>query len=253
MLALALVRARRGDPGVDQLLDEALRLALPTQELQRIGPITSARAEVAWYRGDLKRVAAEIAIGLKAAMGHEDEWIQGELAYWAHRSASGLEVATSVAEPYALMIKGDWEGAAAAWQQREAPYERALALAEGSEAALRESLEILEELGAGPLAAIVRQRLRELGVRGIPRGPRASTRDNPAGLTSREVEVLRLLVHGHTNSELARRLHLSAKTVDHHVSSILEKLKVHTRTEAAAAAFGLGIVAHGTSRTASRA
>jgi DNA-binding NarL/FixJ family response regulator len=54
--------------------------------------------------------------------------------------------------------------------------------------------------------------------------------------------VLTLLVHGHTNSELAHRLHISAKTVDHHVSSILEKLEVHSRTEAVAAAFGLGIV-----------
>jgi DNA-binding NarL/FixJ family response regulator len=122
------------------------------------------------------------------------------------------------------------------------PYERALALASGPEEALRESLTILEPLGAGPLAAIVRQRLRELGVRGIPRGPRASTRDNPAGLTSREVQVLTLMAHGHTNSELARRLHVAAKTVDHHVSSILEKLEVHSRTEAVATAFGLGIV-----------
>jgi DNA-binding NarL/FixJ family response regulator len=107
---------------------------------------------------------------------------------------------------------------------------------------LRESLAILEQLGAGPLAAIVRQRLRELGVRGIPRGPRASTRENPTGLTSREVQVLTLLVQGHANTELAHRLHLSAKTVNHHVSWILQKLDVHSRTEAVAAAFGLGIV-----------
>jgi DNA-binding NarL/FixJ family response regulator len=66
--------------------------------------------------------------------------------------------------------------------------------------------------------------------------------DPPAGLTSREVQVLSLLVHGHTNTELARRLHISAKTIDHHVSSILEKLEVRSRTEAVAAAFGLGII-----------
>jgi DNA-binding NarL/FixJ family response regulator len=115
---------------------------------------------------------------------------------------------------------------------------------------LFESLAILEHLGAGPLAAIVRQRLRERGVRGIPRGPRASTRGNPAGLTSREVQVLALLVQGHTNTELAHRLHISAKTVDHHVSSILEKLEVRSRTEAVAAAFGLGIVNAAKGRTA---
>jgi ATP/maltotriose-dependent transcriptional regulator MalT len=242
LVVLATVRARRGDPGVDQLLDEALRLALPTGELQRIGHVAAIRAEVAWYRGDLGRVAEEAAIGLKVAEGHRDPWVVSELTYWTHRAGQSIDLAEDLTEPYWLMIKGDWEGAAAAWQQRDAPYERALALAEGPEAALRESLGILEGLDAGPLAAIVRQRLRDLGVRGIPRGPRASTRENPAGLTSREVEVLRLLVHGHTNSELAQRLHLSAKTIDHHVSSILEKLEVHSRTEAVAAAFGLGIV-----------
>jgi DNA-binding NarL/FixJ family response regulator len=106
---------------------------------------------------------------------------------------------------------------------------------------LRESLEIVERLGGGPLAAIVRQRLRDLGVRGIPRGPCTSTRENPAGLTTREVQVLMLLVKGHTNSEIALRLHVSAKTIEHHVSAILGKLEVESRTEAVAAAFTLGI------------
>ena len=242
LVALALVRARRGDPGVDPLLDEALQLALPTGELQRIGRVAAARAEVAWYRGDPQRVAEEVAIGMKASAGSQDQWIQGELLYWGRRVDPALPGAAEVAEPYGLMIAGDWKSAAEAWQQRNAPYERALTLADGPEEALRESLVILEQLGAGPLAAIVRQRLRELGARGIPRGPRASTRENPAGLTSREVQVLALLVQGHTNNELAHRLHVSAKTVDHHVSSILQKLDVHSRTEAVAAAHGLGLV-----------
>jgi DNA-binding NarL/FixJ family response regulator len=49
-------------------------------------------------------------------------------------------------------------------------------------------------------------------------------------------------VRGHTNCELGHRLHIAAKTIDHHVSSILEKLDVRSRTEAVAAAFGLGIL-----------
>ena len=108
-----------------------------------------------------------------------------------------------------------------------------------------DALVILDRLQAGPLAAMARLRLRKLGVRGVPRGPRAATRGNPGGLTQREVQVLRLLVSGHTNPQLAHKLHLSAKTVEHHVSSILEKLDVHSRTEAVAAAFGLGIVESG--------
>ena len=108
------------------------------------------------------------------------------------------------------------------------------------------------------MGTIVIAGLRELGVHGIPRGPRASTRENPAGLTAREVQVLRLLVQGHTNTELAHRLHVAPKTVEHHVSSILAKLEVRSRTEAVAAALGMGlgelgaIAAHGARGKAAR-
>jgi DNA-binding CsgD family transcriptional regulator/tetratricopeptide (TPR) repeat protein len=242
LTVLALVRARRGDPGADPLLEEAMRLALPTIEIQRIGPVAAARAELAFYRADLSRGAQEAAVGLQALRGAPDAWICGELAYWGRRADPGFELPAGIARPYALMLSGDWQHAADAWKQLGMPYERALALTAGPEPALREALSILEPLGAGPLAAIVRQRLRELGVHGIPRGPRASTRGNPAGLTSREVQVLKLLVQGHTNTELAHRLHVATKTAEHHVSSILGKLEVRSRTEAVAAALGLGIV-----------
>ena len=55
----------------------------------------------------------------------------------------------------------------------------------------------------------------------------------PAGLTAREVEVATLLAEGLTNAEIADRLVVSAKTVDHHVSAILAKLGVPTRAAAA--------------------
>jgi DNA-binding CsgD family transcriptional regulator/tetratricopeptide (TPR) repeat protein len=239
---LALVRARRGDPGAENLLDNAAQLAFPTGELQRIGPVAAARAELAWYRGDMEGVYQHAMIGLQVSATQHYVWTKGELCYWQRRAKPTAPVPSDLPEPYALMIAGEWAAAALAWQKLGAPYERALALADGPEDALREALGILEELGAGPLTAIVRQKLRELGARGIPRGPRASTKGNPAGLTRRQVQVLTLLVRGHTNAELAKRLYISAKTVDHHVSSILEKLEVHSRAEAVAAAFGLGIL-----------
>jgi DNA-binding NarL/FixJ family response regulator len=65
------------------------------------------------------------------------------------------------------------------------------------------------------------------------RGPRQSTRANRGGLTAREVEIVGLLDEGLRNADIAERLHLSAKTVDHHVSSVLSKLGVKTRGEAA--------------------
>ena len=76
----------------------------------------------------------------------------------------------------------------------------------------------------------------------IPRGPREQTRANPAGLTARELEVLALLADGLTNAQLADRLFLSAKTVDHHVSSVLRKLGAPNRAAAAAAARQRGLL-----------
>lgn len=245
LVTLAIVRLRRGDPGADELLDEARALALPTHELNRIGRVAAARAEQAWYAGRPADVAREAAIGLAHVGDHAAPWIRGELLLWQSRAQSIGTIPDGVAEPYRLMLAGDWRSAAKAWERIGMPYEQALALAEGPAEALLDALAILRRLQSGPLAAIVRERLRKLGVRGVPRGPRATTRGNPAGLTQREVQVLRLLASGHTNPQLAHRLHLSARTIEHHVSSILEKLDVQSRTEAVAAAFGLGIVKSG--------
>ena len=234
------------------MLDRALDLALPTSELNRIGRLTAARAEKAWYEGRLADVARETAIGLAHLRGHTAPWIHGELLLWQSRAQPDAPIAGEVAEPYRLMLPGDWRAAANAWAPIGMPYEQALALAEGPEEALREALTILDRLGAGPLAAIVRRRLRESGVRSVPRGPREATRANPSGLTVKELEVLQLLAQGCSNAQLARRMHRSPKTVDHHVCSLLEKLGVHSRTEAVAAAYARGIVSAGEHATAPR-
>jgi DNA-binding NarL/FixJ family response regulator len=138
--------------------------------------------------------------------------------------------------PFLLQINGDWQGAAAAWAQVGCPYEQARALAEGDPEAQLAALTIFEQLEAWPMAEVVRQQLREVGTSVVPRGPRATTKENPFKLTNRQLEVLALLTKELTNAEIAARLHISPKTVDHHVSAVLSKLQVSSREKAAALA-----------------
>jgi DNA-binding CsgD family transcriptional regulator/tetratricopeptide (TPR) repeat protein len=238
---LGTVRARRGDSDVWLLLDEAIALAEPSGELQRIGPAAVARAEAAWLQGDHDAVAELTDAALELAIRRRAAWTIGELAYW--RSRAGIvEDVSGAAEPYALQIAGEWDRAAQAWERLGCPYEVAIALADANEERpLRRALDMLNALGARPAAAIVARRLRERGARDLPRGPRPATRQNPAGLTPRELEVLELVAEGLRNAEIAARLFLSEKTVGHHVSAVLRKLDVRSRAEASAEAVRLGI------------
>jgi class 3 adenylate cyclase/DNA-binding CsgD family transcriptional regulator/tetratricopeptide (TPR) repeat protein len=237
LVVLGLVRARRGDPDAAEPLRDALELAEPTGELPRIAPVAGARAEVAWLAGDQEAVVEATDGCFELALQLGAGWPIGELAYWRWRAGLTEEIPKEAAEPYALQIAGEWSRAAALWTEISCPYEAALALAEADDDdALRRALDEAQRLGARPLATIVARRLRERGVRDIRRGPRAATRANPAQLTARELEVLELVTEGLRNAEIGRRLHLSTRTVDHHVSAILRKLGVRGRAEASAAA-----------------
>jgi DNA-binding CsgD family transcriptional regulator len=242
LVVLGLVRARRGDPEVWPLLDEAWDLAEPTTELPRLGQVAAARAEAAWLEGNLDAVGQATERALRLALERQAPWLVGELAAWRRRVGLDGAIPTDAAPPLALQLAGHPTAAAEMWREIGCPYESALARADAdTEEPLRQALEELQALGARPAAAIVARRLRERGARGVPRGPRARTRHNPAGLTARELEVLALLADGLRNAQIAEQLVLSAKTVDHHVSAILRKLAVRTRGEAGAEAARLGL------------
>ena len=83
--------------------------------------------------------------------------------------------------------------------------------------------------------------MRQMGAKSVARPVDAGQVD---ALTERELEVLRLLARGHSNREIAQRMHLAAGTVRNYVSTILQKLGVGDRTQAAVVAFHRGLISN---------
>lgn len=238
--ALARRRTRRGDPEIDPLLGDTAQLCDRGVEAPRYVQYAAIRAERAWLGGeDLAAVEDAIVRACAMALEANSPWLYGEAAFWAERIAPGrvsIEL-DRAASPYCLMLENDWRAAAESWRVIGAPYECALSLMECDDAGLREAYDIFSRLGAGPASRRARARLAEHGMRGT----RATTRENPAGLTRRQMEVLVLIEAGLSNAEIGDKLFVSSKTIDHHVSAVLAKLEVSSRTEAAAKARRMGL------------
>jgi DNA-binding CsgD family transcriptional regulator len=236
---IGTIRARRGEPGAWEHLDEAMATADGTGEA---GPIRLTRTEAYWLEGRLDEARRE-AEQADDETGNPDRWTLGAVTCWLRRTGSDRPPRDGeLAGPYQAELAGDWAAAAQQWQDLGCPYDAALALLDApDEAALRTALDLLTDLGAEAAAQIARQRLRSLGVRSIPAGPRAATRADPLRLTQREREVLGLICAGLSNAEIAAQLFISVKTAGHHVSAILAKLDAPTRHAAAIRAAELGL------------
>jgi DNA-binding CsgD family transcriptional regulator/tetratricopeptide (TPR) repeat protein len=246
MLGRLLLRRGSFDEA-GELLDQAWALALVTGEPARVVDAGVGLVEQAWLCGDPEQAAAR-AVEPLAAVGDSRALVHGraELLTYLARAGHAQPADAGCPQPFADELAGRWDEAARQWQERGNPYEQALALAgSGDETAMVQALSILDTLGAGPAAQLVRRRLRSLGVVRLPRGPVPQTRANPAGLTERQVDVLTELARGLTNAEIADRLVVSVRTVDHHVSAVLGKLGVSSRREAAATARALGLLDDG--------
>ncbi len=238
-LVRGLITLRRsGEPNDD--IDAAWSLANRFGELIRVMPAAAAVVEQAWLTGrdDPRLDACRRLLDAPAKAGLT--WARGELAVWMRRLDPHGDLAgvlDHVAEPYRLELSGQFSAAAARWQELSGPYEQALCLAATDEVeGARTAVDLLDGLGADAVTAKLRLDWRARGMAVVPARRRPSTRANPVGMTNREVDVLRLLDGGLTNAEVAQRLYISTKTVDHHVSSILAKLHVGNRRDAARAA-----------------
>jgi len=201
-------------------------------EMQSLLPSAAAVAEYIWHSGEGD---SSLASQFRAVLDDERRlafpWNAGWLAFWLWMVGELREVPEAIAEPYRLLMAGEWRLAAAIWEKIGIPYERALALMHGDEEARVKALEIFERLGATRAAAKLRKALRVEGI-SIPRGKGRETRHHAAGLTARQAEVLVLLDEGLTNIEIADRLFVSPRTVENHVSAVLAKLDASTRDEA---------------------
>jgi DNA-binding CsgD family transcriptional regulator len=234
LTVLGRLRSRRGDPDAQAPLEQAWSLVEKSGDLRRLWPVAAARAENAWLSGATERIEALITEPYRLATQMNHPWAAGELGYWLWVAGAETDPAARIAAPYALQTAGDWAGAARLWEQLGCPYEMALAMAGDNDSDRQlDALQRLHSRGAWPAAELIARQLRARGVRNLPRRPRGATRKNPAQLTERQLVVLELLADGLRNADIAGRLHISAKTVDHHVSAILAKLGVESRREAA--------------------
>ncbi len=242
LVVAATIKMRRGDEEVLSLLREAKEKAFQTMELQRIIPALVAFLEYEWIMGEqfIENEALDNAISMVEQMGNIYE--NSEFAFWVMKSRNQAVSLREYFQGYHVNNPKQAIKIAAIWEVSGCKYQQALALFEGNEDDKRKAITLIQGLGAQAVYEKLKSQMRNSGIKSIPRGIRKSTQSNPAQLTGRELDVLQLLNEGMQNKEIAARLFISAKTVDHHISALLYKLEAKSRVKAVQEAIKLGIL-----------
>ena len=186
---LARLHVRRGDADQAAIMVRDLwEVAETCGLLHHVAPAATALAEHAELTGQWDAAVPPLR-GVRALASRLGvSQVADEAGYWLYRAGdldsgdlnSGeLDGAADANDPYTVRRAGDWRASATRWEQLGCPYERATALADADdEEALLTAVKLADDLGAAPLAARVRRRLRAHGIRGVPRGPQPTTRAN---------------------------------------------------------------------------
>ena len=242
LVVVASVKMRRGEKdGLPQLMD-AKSMAAENMESQRILPVLSALLEYEWITGSIVIEDNILNAAKDTIAGSETIYGSPQFVFWLRKSRKEKLSLKNRRDGYDIDGTTSALKNAAFWKNAGNPYEEALALFETSDDNKRRAIEIVQQLGAIAVYEGMKFEMRKSGIKKIPRGIRKTTQSNPEFLTDRELDVLKLLHEGLHNKEIAARLFISAKTVDHHISGILYKLEVNSRTKAVHEAERLGII-----------
>ena len=242
LVIVATIKMRTGAKDAIPLLMEAKKLAFETKELQRIIPVLIALLEYEWITGKSFIDASSLKKMVRNYMRFNKLSYKSRLYFWLRKLQKEYIALKETGNDSGIYYPPVTVEESVYWEQSGCAYEQALALFEGNEEQKRKALQILQKLGASEIFGKLKMEMRSMGIRKIPRGLRESTKTNPAKLTNRELDVLHLLKKSVHNKDIAETLFISAKTVDHHVSSILFKLDVDSRSNAVSEALRLHIL-----------
>ncbi|ULQ51988.1 AAA family ATPase [Flavihumibacter fluvii] len=242
LIIRTVIETRKGATNSLPQLQEVKTLAFRTGEYQQIVPVAIAILEYEWLTAKRSLTDTELKICIDLVQKVDHVYLNSEFGSWLKRARQEDVRLPQLAEPYMLLEAGKVRLAAIFWEKKGCPFEKAFALCAGNEDDKREALVLFQQLGADAIYEKVKMEMRATGIKKIPRGLRESTKTNPAQLTNRELDIIQLLQKAIQNKDIAEKLFISPKTVDHHISSIFFKLDVNSRAKAVAEAVRLGIL-----------